>query len=122
MSTTITRGETVLAPDAVTAIRTERPSRNLVHDIIGQPSAATLRPAGLRTGTLELAYHGEGAEAASEVAETAHALGGVFTIVSPDRPTLAFSYVTSDGGRIARELRAETGVWALRIDFQEVTR
>lgn len=122
MSATITRGATVLRPTAVTSIRTERESRNIVHDIIARADAdVSLRPAGLRSGTIELAYHSSpSAETDSELAEQQHALSGVFTITAPGRPSLSFTYVTAEGGRIARELNTETGVWTVRVDFQEV--
>lgn len=122
MSTTITRGNVVITPTAVTSVRSERESRNVVHSIIGRDADdVTLRPAGLRTGTLELVWHSTNtAETDSEAAELAHAEGGVFTIVAPERASLSFTYVTDQSGRITRELNAELGSWTVRIDYREV--
>lgn len=125
MADLIVTGSTVIAPTLILGYESSRPGGAIVHPIIGRPDPdVTLRPAGRRTGTLELLFAGEelaANEAAAAAAEAAHATPAVFTLTSTDRPSLAMSYVVPATGRIARQLDAATrNAWTVRIDFHEV--
>lgn len=119
----ITRGTTVITPTQVLRVDGMQMAGNKVHPIIGRADPdVTLRPAGTRTGTLELGFHGLTSEADSKAAADAHALGGVFTLTTDDRVTLTMFYVVRDGGQIARTLEPESrDAWLVTVDFQEVT-
>lgn len=120
MATIIVQGADVIAPSIVLGIMPGRESQNLVHPIIGRAEPdVTLRPANLRTGSIEMGFAGPTAEADSYAAEMLHAAGGIFTVISDERSTLGLSYVTT--GRIVRELEDATrDGWILRVEFQEV--
>lgn len=119
MTTVIVSASAVITPTAVTDLSTSRESRNNVHDILGRPDPdITVRPAASRNGTLELLFAGAGSEDASAAAEQAHATGQAFTIVTDDRPSLAFSYVPS--GRLERALTDNRGGWTVAVGYREV--
>lgn len=119
MSSTITQGVTTIAPDLVLSYETTRASANRTHELLGGGTAVTLRPPGLRTGTLKLFFL---TDAASAAAEALHLVPGVFTFSTPTRPTTDLRYVVADGGRITRTLDDATQLrWVLSVDFQEVS-
>lgn len=119
MTTYLLTGDAVIAPTIVTALSTGRPVATIVHPILGRDAPdVTVRPAGLRTGSLELGFSGEDAETASADAERLLA-AGVATIVTDERATLAFSFVAQ--GTVTRDLEPVTrDAWLVRLDFQEV--
>lgn len=118
--TIITHGADTITPTQVLGYQSEREGRNIVHPILGRPSPdVTLRPAGLRTGTLSMGFAGPTAEGDSRFAENLHSNGGVFTLMSAERLTVPMSYVVA--GRIGRELEDESrDAWIVNVDFQEV--
>lgn len=122
MSATITIGSTVISPQAVTGYESVREGQSIVHDILGRSNPdVTLRPSGLRRGTLHLAFIGTTAEADSLAAENAHALAGVAALTVADHPTASMSYIVPGAGSIKRSLSPETmNHWLLELDFQEV--
>ncbi|WP_460776011.1 hypothetical protein [Microbacterium sp. GXF7504] len=112
---TITSGGTTINPVAVYDFSSSRPSGNKTHRIPGRAEPdVTRRVAGLRTGTLRLAFRNA---ADSLAAENLHASGGICTLVADP---LTMSYVVADGGSIVRS-RTKAGAWTLEVDFQEVT-
>jgi hypothetical protein len=121
MSTVITSGSETIEPTIIDGYSSGRESRNIVHPILGRSEPdVTLRPANLRTGTLTLGFEGPTSEIDSLEAETLHATGGVFAVVSTDRGTVEMSYVVN--GQISRTLEDETrDAWLVTVDYQEVT-
>lgn len=118
MATTISDGTTTIHPEQVLGYESARPGGNLVHTILDGSIAVSLRPAGLRTGTLELLFP---LEADAAAAEELHRTAASFTLTEPDRPTIAMSYVLADGGELGRALDDETrDHWVVSVDFQEV--
>jgi hypothetical protein len=119
---TITRIPALAAP--IIPALTERSSydstrevRNVVHPIIGRADVeATLKPAGLRAGTMTLVFTDR---AAAHTAAQAHADVGVFTLADTDVPTASMSYIVQ--GSLQLTLDPETArEWLLRVGFQEV--
>lgn len=118
MATTITSGSTTLTPELVLGWESVQDSRNIVHPIIGSANPdVTLKPANLRTGTLEMLFL---TAADAEEARIAHATLGVFQLVSTEITYADMYYVVS--GSINTTLEDVTRhLWTFSIDFQEVT-
>lgn len=118
MAATISNGVTSIYPTLVLSYASTRASGNKKHDLLGGGTSMSLGKAGLRTGTLELFFP---LEVDAAAAEALHGEVGVFTLVDPDRTTVAMSYVLADGGELGRELDDETrDAWVVRVAFQEV--
>lgn len=117
MSVTITRGESSVAPYMVLGYKSSRAAGNLIHTIIGRADPdVTIKPAGLRTGTLQLFCLD--LATALEV-EAIHAGEGSLDLVDTDLPTLAMTYVVD--GDIELELDPDTRRrWVVTVGFQEV--
>lgn len=118
MANTITDGTTVITPELILGWQAEQPSRNVIHEIIGKASPdVTLKPAGLRTGTLELLF------LTATEAETARAMfleSQSFLIESDETWLDLFRFVAS--GNISSALEDTTrNMWTITFDFQEVT-
>ncbi len=120
MADVITSGATVITPTLILGYESTRAPGTIVHDIIGRANPdVTLRPAGTRTGRMELGFIGE---ADSYAAETALSTAAVFTLTSTDRPTVALSFIVKEGGTITRTLDDETrNAWTVAFDWREVT-
>lgn len=121
MVLTINAGAAAIAPDITLGYQSRRSTRTNVHDILGRAGAdVTLRPAGLRTGTLRLGFTGAGAEARSRAAENALSEAVTCSLNEPDTPTAAMTFVVV--GDIDRELEPETRTaWVVAFGYQEVT-
>lgn len=118
MAETITSGATTITPELVDGYRSERESGNVIHQAADNPSRVdvTLRPAGLRSGTLRLLFLTltEALEA-----EAVHAAAGVLALTSTDHPGLNMSYVVN--GTISVELDDDSrALWLVEVQFQEV--
>jgi len=113
----ITRGDVDIIPTIVDGYESTHETRSIVHQILGRPDPdVTLRPAGLRTGTLRLVFADEFAAAD---AETEFGVGGVFTFHPIERETLPMDFVPT--GRVTRTLDDQTRrVWIVAVDFHEV--
>lgn len=122
MTDTITIGATIITPTVVLGFESARPGGTLTHPILGRSNPdVTLRPAGMRAGTLQLGFAGASSEADSLAAETAHASGVVAVFASTDRATVGMSYVVPASGRITRTLEDTTrNAWVVSVDFEEV--
>lgn len=116
--TTITHSTGVITPTVVDGWSASREARTKVHDILGRSDPdVTLRPAGLRAGTLKLVFATEQA-AADAVAVLA--VPQVLTLADADRPSLAGRFVAADG-TIELQLDDETrDVWIVTCPFREV--
>lgn len=120
MPTTITQGANTIAPQEVLSVSSEQTAGNIVHPILGRANPdVTLRPAGMRTGSIEMGFSGPNSETDSAAARALLAAGGVFTMTSTDRATVNMTFVAS--GRITRELEETTrNAWTISLDYQEV--
>lgn len=118
MPTTITTTEHTITPVLVLGYESEREPGNIIHPILGRANPdVTLRPAGLRTGELQLFFPDE-TEAAA--AEDALAAAGVCELTTSDRASVNMTFVVE--GRLARALDPETrDHWTVTVGFQEVT-
>lgn len=117
MSTTITTGDTTITPTIITGWEASQDSRNVIHTIIGRPSPdVTLKPAALRSGTLEMVFE---TAADAEEARQLHTDAVVFTLTSTDQTTINMTYVVS--GNIGSVLEDVTrNLWIITVDFQEI--
>lgn len=120
MATIITHEADTITPTQVLGYRSEREAGNIIHPILGRSNPdVTLRAAALRTGELEIGFQGATAEADSLAAESIHATGGIFTVLSTERASVEMTYVVS--GRVRRELDDESrDAWVVAVGFQEV--
>lgn len=117
MTTTLSTSASSLSPETVTGWTSTREANNLIHTIIGRADPdVTMKPAGLRTGTLEMLFL---TLPLALAAESLHAGEGVLHLQDSDHAALEMYYVAS--GAIELELDDETrSLWLLRVDFQEV--
>jgi hypothetical protein len=115
---TITHSGGTISPTALSEYLARRPSRTVVHTIIGREDADyTFRPAGLREGSFSLVFPRGSAEVAEAV--DAFATPQVLTLASVSRPEVAMSFVIADGA--APELRDGTGGESiLTVPYREV--
>ena len=116
MSHLITHAGGSITPLAVTEYKVEQQAGNIVHHILGRTDPdITLRPTGLRSGTLTLVFT---TSAAADDARRQHAAGAVFALTSAAVPAINMSYVLA--GRLGT-IQGNANEWTLTIDFQEVT-
>jgi hypothetical protein len=119
MSSYVDTGATIINPILATGYESRRPARNIVHEIFDTTSVdVTLRPAGLRTGTLELLFADE---ASSKAAEDAIAAAGVMTFGDTDVTTVDMSFIVPAGGDITRTLHDSRTAWLVTFGYHEVT-
>ncbi|ROS57198.1 hypothetical protein [Frigoribacterium sp. PhB118] len=117
-----TAGSTVVSyatsrPLYVLGYESQRASAHVFHDVIGRANPdVTLRPAGLRTGTLSYLFASE-AEAAE--CERMHSGTAVLTLDDPELPTIAMPYVAD--GAISRQLDPQSrALWLVGVAYREV--
>lgn len=120
MPTTITSGGSTITPTQVLGYKADRESKTNIHPILGSSNPdATLRPALLRTGRLELGFQGATSESASKTAADLLSTAVTFNLVSSDRTSIPMTFVVK--GSVSRELEGESrDAWMLSFDFQEV--
>jgi len=115
-SLVITQGDTLIKPLSAPGYESTRPSRNIVHPILGRRVPdITLRPAGVRTGTLRLIFPDD---IESAVAEEALAAGGEFVLTHTDSITVDMLFIVD--GDIQRR-QDDSGAWEITFRFQETT-
>lgn len=118
---TITTGGSVISPDAFSSYESERAGGTIVHPILGSSDPdTTLRPALLREGSFALTFTRESAEYDSRAAEAVLSAGAVFTLLSPERTSVAMAFVVPQSGGIKRSLSSSGGAWVVTVDYQEV--
>ena len=90
---------------------------SIVHRVLGSAAVdVTLRPAELRSGTLNLFYL---TEAPALACEAMHSKAASFTLTDSDRPALGMQYVVT--GQIRVTLDPETMTrWLVSIDVEQV--
>ncbi|WP_294947764.1 hypothetical protein [uncultured Microbacterium sp.] len=123
MGTIITSNGGTITPSAVIGWESTRDGRTIVHQSINRSEPdATLRPAGLRKGRMEISFATATSEADSAAAETLLATASVFSVISTDKVSVQLAFVIPDGGNIARTLSPTTGAaWNVAFDWVEVT-
>ena len=121
MNGTITGGSTPINPSIILGLSEQIPGGTVVHPILGRIDPdVTLRPAAVRTGTLELGFTASNAETASFAAVNALRSAAVFRLAA-ERGTLAMAFVVPENGRIERRLDDTTrSAWTVTVDYQEV--
>lgn len=104
-------------PLLVEGYSSSRASRNVFREVIGRDYPdVTLRPAGLRQGSIRFLFDSE-EEAAR--CEDIHRTTNVLTFSDSEVPTINMDYVVN--GNITRTLEVvEAGLWSVQVDFQEV--
>ena len=122
MSATIVIGGTVINPSAVQGYEASQAGGAIVHPILGRTADdVTLRPGGLRSGTLNLAFTSATAETDSLAAAEAHSSAAVAVLTSPEVSSASMAYVVPSTGRVVRTLSNTTrAAWMVAVDFQEV--
>lgn len=115
---TITHSTGTITPRLILGWEATRPARSLVHEVLGRADPdITLRPAGVRSGTLRLLFT-TGAEASAAAA--VFAIAQTLTITDPDVAQVGMSFVVAEGDIVA-QLDPETRrLWTLDVAFQEV--
>lgn len=116
MPTTITDGTTTVTPSLVINYAYTREARTLVHTVLDRSDPdVTLRPVGLRTGTLNLFCT---TRALATDVEQLHRQIGVLTLASDEEPTANMSYVTT--GRVSTSWDDAFDRWTVAVDYAEV--
>ena len=115
MSTVITHDGGTITPLAVSEYSVEQEAGNIVHQVLGRTDPdVTLRPAGLRTGTLTLTFR---TAAEGDDARRQHATGTVFTLTSSDVDVVNMRYVLADK---LGTVQGKAGEWIITVGFHEV--
>lgn len=106
-----------IVPQLVQAYSHSREVRNALHPIAGRSDIeATLKAAGLRSGTF-VAHFGD--EAAARAADAAFAEVGLWQYVDGDVPAASMTFIVQ--GQLGLDQDAEAlSVWHLTVGFQEV--
>lgn len=113
---TISNGATTITPWLRLTANATWPSRNTVHDLLGDGVAVTFGSEALRRTTLDLLF---ATEAAAAAAVTFHRAGHVFELTDAANPSTNMHYVVN--GSLRYELDRDTARrWLVRIDVQEV--
>lgn len=137
----ITAGPNIIVPTLVLGHQATRSSRNIVHEILGNPNPdVTFRPAKSRSGRMRLlfatavssgfdwvdGYYVEVVAGADPEADSLAAVNvlatyaGAMQFTAAGRPTLTMSFIVGEGD-ITRTLDDQTRrTWVVEFDFQEV--
>lgn len=106
-----------VTPTLVLDYSYEREARTIAHTVLDRSDPdVTLRPVGLRTGTLNLFC---ATRAIATDAEEMHRQSRVLTLTSDDEPTADMTYVAT--GSLSTEWDATNNRWTVRVGYQEVT-
>ncbi|GAB3408807.1 hypothetical protein GCM10027515_26550 [Schumannella luteola] len=121
MTTSVSDGVSqALSFDLTTAYSVDRPSRIIVHDIIGSPDpAVTLQPAGLRTGRWQAIIGTDDALATKW--DLLLNSGRVLVLADSDKPRIGMVFVVTDASTLSLDTDDGT-VWLIEFGFQEVAR
>lgn len=119
MSTTITYTGGTITPEVVEGFSASRSARSIVHNIMGRTDPdITLRPAGLRKGTLTLVF---ATGALAQAAEAILAVPQIFALSDADVPEVNMQFVVADGDiRTTLDLETQTA-WLVEVPYQEIT-
>lgn len=120
MTTTIHGTETSVTPDLVLELRWSRQTRTVVHTVLGDAEPdVTMRPLGLRTGTLQCFIE---SRMQVRALEDLLATGEVLSITSDDDELLDQLAFVVAGGEVISELDPQTLTRTIvTVPYQEVT-
>ncbi len=123
MTTTIASTGGTITPTLLLMLNERARSGNILHDIKGRASPdASLYPAGLRRGRIELGFSGASANTLSAAAFNALRQPRVFTLTDSDEPTVNMTFVLDEDTDIEREIEPETrAAWTVSFGFREIT-
>lgn len=120
MATTITiqdGSDRTTSPLLILEYQTSRAGRSIIHDLISGDIAVTLIPGRPRSGALRLLYQ---AETDAVDALNLHSEEAAFRLTTDERDRISMSYVVA--GDVTLTLDDDTrALWALDVDYQEVT-
>ena len=117
MTAAISNGALSASPKDITGYASTREARNIAHVIIGQSEpAVTFKPAGLRTGTLQLLVDTLADALAVEAVYTAT---GIVTLTDTDLPLLNMQHVATGNLTVALD-DATHAFWTVAVDYTEV--
>jgi hypothetical protein len=117
MTTTISNTLNSLTPKVVDGYSSARPSRNVVHAILGSNApAVTLREAGLRQGSLTAVF---ASESLAHQLETMLADDLVLTLADTDTSGLGMTFIATDDVEVAQD--SERVAWLVTFSYQEVS-
>lgn len=118
MAAIITHSAGTITPGVIDGFSATIPARTIVHAILGRSDPdITFKPAGLRTGTLQLVF-ATGADAAAAVA--ALRIPQVLTLSDADVPEVGMSFVVAEGDLVSALDPRTRRVWTVTVPFQEV--
>lgn len=116
MTVTLSTGLVSVNPELALPYEFEYSQTTIVHEVPGRPFPdVTLRPAGPRSGTLQLLFIGHSAALA---AAALHLDGDVLTLEDTTTPAMDMSYVAVDRTRLVQQESVHP--WMLLVPFQEV--
>lgn len=105
-------------PDLIDGYRSTRTSRNVLHTLAGsQEPAITLRPAGLRRGSLTALFS---VQAEALALEADLAAGQTLTFDTDELTDVDMTFVL-DGSLVVELDRDTRSRWTVTFDFQEVS-
>lgn len=106
----------VLSPQLVLGYDVAQASRNIVHQLIDGPVAATLLPASTRQGTLKLFFIDA---ATADTARIAHTAATAWDLADTDQPQEATRYVVD--GQVRKYQTDNRLRWVLEVPYRELT-
>lgn len=116
MPTTITDGITTVTPTLVLDYAYDREARTIAHTVLDRSDPdVTLRPVGLRTGTLNLFCADRSTATA---VEELHRTPAPLFLASDDEATADMAYVVT--GRLGVSWDADNDRWKVTADYAEV--
>ncbi|SDP07292.1 hypothetical protein SAMN04487788_1945 [Microbacterium testaceum StLB037] len=114
MPATIASSVATLTPAALSNYTADQDGGSILHDILGRTEDdITLRPAGMRKGTMTLDF---ATDALANAARVSLGAAAVWTLTHTERTTVNMRFVVRRHGREV----AGDGRYAVRVDFEEV--
>lgn len=115
MPATIASAVATLTPLALSDYTADQDGGSILHDILGRTNPdVTLRPAGMRRGTMTLDFASDALAAAARVSLAGAA---VWTLTHTERASINMRFIVRRHGRAV----AGDGRYAVRVDFEEVS-
>jgi hypothetical protein len=114
MPAVLTSGSTTLTPRTLSDYSSENAGGSIVHAILGRREPdVTLRPVGLRTGSMTLDF---ATEALANTAHGALTIAAVWTLQHSERATVNMRFIVR---RITRTVEAD-GRWFFTVGWEEI--
>lgn len=118
MANTIFDGSTTITPSLISGWESNQESQTVVHKVIGKSAPdVTLKPAGMRTGTLETVFL---TASSANIARTFLSQAKKFILATDQTWLVEMHFVVT--GNVTCTLEPSTqNVWLVKFDFQEVS-